>query len=427
LPEKQRDMNKTVNNEPTAPMSKAVKSIITLLLAAYFMAFIGKILKNRDVYQWDFKAHYYAAEMHEKGLNFYDRAYLRHIAKSPVAQYYCYPPLAIWFYRLFSRFDYHAAYNIFLFMKCFMLVGLVLLWQKEFLQKNAGPAFLAFVLFAFNGALFTDFFAGNVSLVEQCGLWLAFFFFLRRKYPVFCVLILLTSMIKVVPLFFLILLPLSRAKRKYAYFLGSAAVWVFIQAASYLTNPTLYKGFLGYFRRMPNLEWKGITNPATYAFINKVLNVFGKAGDSTPAPFLLPALFAMVAIAVCAVSWKAYRRLQRIPENRRDLLLVFLVCLVFALLVPRFKDYSYLLLLAPAYYALTNIGSDKGGVFLFFLMILTIPGHANPPGLEAVSRFLWDFYPLALAYLTWILILLKIYEVSGNMPSGMHEISAAEG
>lgn len=410
-------MNSLIKDElSVAPASKTVKWVISLLLAAYFMAFIGKILKNNDVYQWDFKAHYYAAEMHEKGLNFYERTHLWEIAKIPVQQYYCYPPLAIWFYRFFSIFDFHTAYKIFLFMKCIMLVGLILLWQKEFLQKNAGPVFLAFVLFAFNGTLFTDFFAGNVSLVEQCGLWLAFFFFLRKKYPAFCVMIILTSMLKVVPLFFLILLPLSRAKKKYAYFLGSAACWVFIQAASYFTNPTLFKGFLGYFRGIANLEWRGITNPATYVFIHKVLNVWGKAKGFTPAPFLLPVMFGVVAIVVCAVSWKAYRRLRRMPENRSDLLLIFLACMVFALLVPRFKDYSYLLLLVPAYYCLMHLGSDKGGVLLFILMILTIPGHANPPGLEILSQFLWQFYPLALAYMIWILILRRIHEESDRIP-----------
>jgi len=416
LKNKEDMINSLTDEESGASTPKTAKWIISLLLALYFMAFIGKILKNSDVYQWDFRAHYYAAEMHEKGLNFYDRTHLWKIAKIPVEQYYCYPPLAIWFYRIFSLFDFPTAYNIFLFMKCIMLAGLLLLWQKEFLQKKAGLVFLAFVLFAFNGALFTDFLAGNISLVEQCGLWLAFFFFLRKKYPAFCVMILLTSMLKVVPLFFLILLPLSGAKKKYAYFLGSAACWVSIQAASYFTNPMLFQGFLGYFRGIANLEWRGITNPATYVFIHDVLKVWGEAKDFMPAAFLLPSIFALVAIVVCAVSWKAYRRLQRVPENRRNLLMIFLVCMVFALLVPRFKDYSYLLLLVPAYYCLMHLSSDKGGVFLFVLMILTIPGHANPPGMEAVSRFLWQFYPLAMAYLTWILILRRIHEESDRIP-----------
>ena len=385
------------------------KTIIAVALALYMGSILVPIYKHCNILQWDFKTHYYAAEVDEAGLNFYDRPYLHHFARSPVTQYYSYPPLSIWFFRFFSLFKYRTAYTLFLCLKCIILLSLIILWQKEFLQAKGGVFFYVFLVFAFNGALYIDLAAGNISLFEQFGLWFAFFFFLRQRYMTFCLLVLLVSIFKVVPIFFLIVLLLSHEKKKYVYFLGSVAVFLFVHFISYLMNPFLFGEFVRIFSDMLR-EKRGITNPSTYVFLNSVFNRLNQRTGLNLPPVILPAVFLLVAIGIIFISWKAYLRLKQMPVTDRGRLMIFLTCLVYALLIPRFKDYSYTLLLVPAYFVLMNLTEKKGAVFFFILMILTIPGHANPPGIEVLSEFFWNFYPLVLAYLVWILLMQGIYD-----------------
>lgn len=385
------------------------KTILAVVLTIYLGSILVSIYKHCNVLQWDFKTHYYAAEVDEAGLNFYDRPYLHHFARSPVTQYYSYPPVSIWFFRFFSLFKYRTAYTLFLVLKCFVLLSLVILWQKEFLQAKGGVFFYVFLVFAFNGALYIDIVAGNISLFEQFGLWFAFFFFLRQKYTIFCLLVLLASIFKVVPIFFLIVLLFSQEKKKYLYFLGSAAVFLLVHLISYLMNPFLFGEFVRVFSNMLR-EKRGITNPSTYVFLNSVINRLNQKMGLNLPPAILPAVFLLVAIGIIFISWKAYLRIKQMPDANRGRLLIFLTCLVYALLIPRFKDYSYTLLLVPAYFILMNLTEKKGTVFLFILMILTMPTHANPPGIEVISEFFWNFYPLVLAYLVWILFLRGIYD-----------------
>ncbi len=394
---------------------KKVHLLFLMLLALYFGALLAEIYKKCNVYQWDFKTHYYAAEVAEAGLDFYDRPLLRRFARSPVQQYYSYPPLSIWFYRIFSLFNFRTGYTLFLLIKCLALAGLVMLWQKTFLPERGRVFFFAFILFAFNGALIVDFTAGNISLLEQFLLWCAFFFFLKRKPFPFCVLVLLAATFKIIPLFFLILLPLSSMKRKYLYFLGAFAAWGFLQGVSYLMDPLLFGEFLKIFRGMVK-EWRGITNPSTYVLLNNIAAGLREKTGITLPPIVLPVIFGMIVSVILMISWAAYRRLRSRPEAQRDRLLIFLACLVYALILPRFKDYSYTLLLVPAFYCLIELTSQKGPAFFFMLMVLTIPGHANAPGSEVASRFLWNFYPLFLAYLIWALFLIEIFKNSGSRP-----------
>jgi len=387
---------------------KLPKRILAAILLIYFIFIIIKINKYCNLYQWDFKKDYYAAKVHEAGLNFYDQSYLRHFARSPVDQYYAYTPISIWFFRLFALFNYRTSYTILLILKCFILLGLVYLWKKEFLHKEMDVAFYVFFLLAFNGALYVDLLSGNVSLIEQFGLWLAFYFFLKKKLVAFCLSIVLISVFKVVPLFFLLLLFLSKEKKKHVYFLGSIATFLILQLVSHLMNPLLLKDFLRVFSGLLS-EKRGITNSSTYVFLNQIFEwTTQKMGITLPRAILLMVFLAIVA-GVIFLSWQAYTRLKEMSGQEKEKILIFLTCLAYALIIPRFKDYSYTLLIVPAYFALKRFAREKGSMLFFVLMILTIPENANPPGFQVISKFAWNFYPLALAYAIWILYLYFLY------------------
>jgi hypothetical protein len=63
------------------------------------------------------------------------------------------------------------------------------------------------------------------------------------------------------------------------------------------------------------------------------------------------------------------------------------------------------LLLVPAYFALKKYSGGLGRVFLFGLMILSVPEYVNLPGLKEVFEQVWGFMPMWAALVIWILYL----------------------
>jgi hypothetical protein len=96
--------------------------------------------------------------------------------------------------------------------------------------------------------------------------------------------------------------------------------------------------------------------------------------------------------------------------------MVFLSCAAYALLMPRFKDYSYVLLLVPAYFALKKTVGGLGRVFFFALMILSVPEYVNLPGLKEVFEQLWRFMPLWAAAAVWVLYLRVAFSSGDKQP-----------
>ncbi|MDD8025190.1 MAG: glycosyltransferase 87 family protein [Acidobacteriota bacterium] len=378
------------------------KALLALAFAAYLAASLLTIHKYGNVYQWDFKKDYYAARVQAEGLDFYDAPYLRHMAGSPVEQFYIYTPPSIWFYRLFTLFSFKNAYTLVLILKLLTLLGLVLLWQKEFRLGPLDPGFFIFLFFAFHYALTADFLSGNFALFEQAGLWAAFAFFLRKRYILFSLLIVLVSLFKILPLFFLVLLLFSKARRRFLLAASAGASFLLVQGLSYLLNPGLYRSFLHTLTGPGSNEW-GNRNLSLVSFLKTVLDrMAGVIGRPLPAA-LAQILFAAAALAIVLISLRAYLRRRAAWGADADRMLVFLACLVFCLISPRTKDYSYLIVLLPGYVALRTRARDKGIVFLFLLLILDTPDSISALGLRPVAEYFWTYYPLFLTGLTWIL------------------------
>ena len=394
------------------------KVAVLVLLGLYSLFLLLKIATGVDKrYQWDFKTHYCAAHVAEMGLNFYEQPYLRHFCSPDVQQYYSYTPLSIWFFRFFNLFDYPTAYLLFFILKVLALAGLLFLWKKIFLETEGDLGFFVFALLAFNSALYIDLLTGNISLLEQLGLWLGFFFLLRRRLFLFGLCVVVIANFKVVPLAFLILLLFQEDKKKYLHFFGWLGGFTALQAVSYALSPFLFKefvrGFLGMLR-----ETSGILNPSVYVWFYNLLgsfypNVRGPSGQGGDPPLLLVTLvFGLAAALVVWLTGRALSRLKRQGGLETEKIIIFLLCTVYALLLPRFKDYSYVLLLVPAYFALKKYSGGLGRVFLFGLMILSIPDYVNLPGFKEIFEQVWDFMPMWAAVVIWILYLRHAFSLN---------------
>jgi len=384
---------------------RTLSLVVSVVLISYAVFLVQDINAQKRKYQWDFKTFYFASQANALGLNPYDKDSLDRLAREKIGLLYHYPPYALWFFSLLSQFSYRTAYSIYLLFKCALLGCLLILWSKVFLRKESGLLFFIFCFLAFNSTIYVDLVAGNISIIEQFFLWMGFYFLLKRKLPLFCLFIILAASFKLTPAAFLLVLLFVEEKRKYLYFLGSGIAFGSIQMASYLTSPwsSDFIRSMGF-----HFEEHGWSNPTTLGLIKDSFSLFEQKTGMTVAGNIQVAVFGLLAAVIVFLTWRAFSSLRsRMPEEK-DRILIFLGCLTFALISLRFKDYAYILLIVPAFYALQRFSTDKGRIFLFILFCLSTVRTANLPIFVQGYNLVWDYYSLLLAFGLWILYLAQI-------------------
>jgi Glycosyltransferase family 87 len=385
-------------------MAKKVAGIVvTALLLAYSLTLILHISANQDQYLWDFRTHREAGKILAAGSNPYDAANL--FPKARTRFLYTYPPATLFFYRLFAIPAYKTAFQIFLISKFLLLIGLIYFWQRQFFKKDGGPLFYLFCLLAFNSAVFLDMIAGNINVVQQALLWLGFSFFINGRLKLFCFFTLIAASFKMTPIFFLILLLLSDQKDKYKYFFGAGAVFLAYLLIQYMIEPDLFTGFIK--NALEVVGERGGVAPSTGKMVAAIFESIAKmTGLALPRAFE-SVVFGIIAAAVIFFSYQACLRLKRAKIENRATLEVFVVCLVYALIHPRFKDYGYILLLVPSYYIIKNIRYTRIAPFLFLLFILS--DRMMLPIAASIYDIIWAYYPLLVAYCVWGIYLHEIF------------------
>ena len=386
-------------------MGKKIFGIVGLVfLLVYFLTLVLHISTNFDQYQWDFRTHRKAGELFASNLDPYDPRIL--FPQAQTTFLYNYPPVTLYFYKFFAQFDYKSAFHIFLITKCILLIGLIYFWKSVFFKTNTYALFCLFCLLAFNSAVYRDLVAGNINLVEQVLLWSAFFFYIKHRLILFCAFCLLAAGFKMTPAFFLVLLLLADDKKKYQYFVCSGFAFFIYLFVQYIIVPDMFTSAIR--NAFAVVSERGTIVPSTFTFISDVFNWLSKnAGLATPQAIQFAILAAFVT-AVIVFTYKAHIRLKSAKVENSRMLEVFLVCLVYALIHPRLKDYAYILLIVPAYYMIMNNRYTKTTPFVFFLAILVYPPFIVP-GTEIVFMFFWKYYPLVVAYVLWGMYLHEIF------------------
>ena len=301
--------------------------------------------------------------------------------------------------------DFKTAAHIFLIGKFILLVGLVYFWKREFLKEDSGPLFYVFCLLAFNSTVFLDMIAGNINLVQQAMLWLGFSFYVKGRYKLFCLFILLAASFKMTPIFFLILMLLPDDKNKYKYFFGAGAVFLSYLLIQYIIVPDLFTGFIK--NALIVVGESGDVVPSTNKLIAAILELIAPLTGLTVTEPLGSGIFIIVAAAVVFFSYKACLRIKHTGADKRAMLEVFVVCLVYALIHPRFKDYGYILLLVPSYYIIIHMRHTKLAPLLFIMFIMS--NRMMLPIAASIYDIVWNFYPLMVAYCVWGIFLNEIF------------------
>jgi hypothetical protein len=290
-------------------------------------------------------------------------------------------------------------------MKCVLAAALVVLWRRGFLQGGADLFFYVFCLFGFNGALYADIKAGNISTIEQFVLWCAFYAFVKGRMLPFCLLLVAVSSLKISPILFLALLWCSEDRRRAACFMGSLALFAAIVYLSYRVSPV---GFAEFIRGAASVNTKGgILNPSSFWLFRDACALTAMRTGLAIPEAVPGVLWACFTGAIGYVTARACGALASRRAGDREMLMVCITSAAYALLLPRFKDYSYILLLLPTYLLIRNIGSARAYVLLLVMAMVPSPATGNyyvlPVYGIAFHRLLWPYYPLVLAFIVWLL------------------------
>jgi hypothetical protein len=124
----------------------------------------------------------------------------------------------------------------------------------------------------------------------------------------------------------------------------------------------------------------------------------------------------IIGLATAGIIYLTYRAAIQLKRSRvpsREILEVYLICLLYALIHPRMKDYMYLLLIVPSYYIIKNTRYTRLAPFLFILFILSNQSLTLPI-FSSVMSLVWSYYPLMIAYCVWGIYLYEIYKLANE-------------
>jgi hypothetical protein len=394
-------------------IGKHVGKAIGFVLIVYCVAVAISLVGTRSDFQWDFKCYYYAAKAYASGQNPYEFFFLAGVGGSgaPKGFKMINPPTMLLFINLFTATDYDTAFHLFFAVECAALIGLIYMWGWKFLGEKRDVLFFVFCLTAFGSPLYIALKAGNSVIIEQCVLWLALYFLLRRRIALFCLFTLVSGLFKGTPLLFLGLLFILGGEKKYRYFAGTVIVLLVGLLVFYLCVPVLVTGFL---RGAAGLlgEKVSVSQPSTFALLTDLFSLLREeTGVTLPQGIQVATYLALVAV-ILLVSRRAFIRLLGLQQAiERDTFVIFLACMVYALILPHFEDYSYIAVLLPAYAILRGISSRNAHTIIFVFIILSSAGITLPL-FRPLVRLVLIYSPLITAYLLWGMYVTEIRSLS---------------
>ena len=359
--------------------------------------------------QWDLKVYLQCSHTLASGADPY--------ATQPIVggdPYQClYPPLATDLYRPFSAMSRmlgpSAGERAWAALKAFAFVFMLFAWRRWVLKPGADVKRALFIVFAYGNPFLMDFMSGNAGSLEHAILWGALAAFIGGRDVLFVVLIAFAAQLKLLPLAFLVL-ALSAPRPKWKIFFGGAALSLLLFSLNEVVHPGLLRGFWSQLAD-PAQPWRYERGPNNCAAFGLFQHVFETWSGIRPQAAAM-ALWVYVPWAAVIAGFTAWTIRRAIVGGRAEIdkrrQIVFLFITAYALLVPRLKDYSFLLLIPPTLAALESDAplALRGGILLLALLNST-KALAVKLGLGPWALFA-GYFKLYAVVLVWIVLLIKL-------------------
>ena len=374
-------------------------SIILATIASFVVSII-RILREPDQYQWDFKVYYNSPLLLAQGQDPYEAySVLKHLGAKGA---FVFPPVYLQIFRAFSSlFTYDQCYWIFLFTKILCFATLLAIWKKFFLKTTQLYVFAVFVWLGFYATFLIDFQAGNVAVFETMILFLAFVCFLKDRLGWFVFLIVFAASIKLTPIFFLVLLLLAPNRYSVRYFALGCAGFLSYALLNLILFSDLTRQFIS--EAMKRINESGVINPSSHGFINQMLRTSLSPFNLIPSSMLVNVIYLAVGICIVWTSWRAWKLVKIVDEgnNFNRLFLILFSILVYTLIMPRMKDYAYMIAIPSVLFAIERFEILVPRWIVFLPLVLISSGDSRPP----LFRIFADYYPLFVASFFWYLYL----------------------
>ena len=374
------------------------QTVLILLPIISFFLCIWEIFQNPDKFQWDLSVYYQSPLALQAGSNPYEVAS------------FVYPPLYLPLFKLFSTFfSLGQFYNIFLTAKIICFFILVTLWRKEFLPKIRSEVFFLFIWLSLYAAFSLDFQAGNISIFEALLIFIGFHYYMKMHFRTFSFFILVAASLKMTPLLFLLLLFINPSKKKTSAFFIGLGGFVLYGVINYIIYPDLSLSFLSQAVHRTTNE-AGYINPSSYAFFTETFGSLAKFFQLNEVPLITPMAYVSLVTGVLIRSQKAWGKKRTSEDSKStDRLLILFSILIYALVMPRMKDYAYILMIPSVLFIFVSFDFRVFPRWIFLaLPLLIVPTTRIPPLFRGFYTEFWEYYPLAIVLISWWLFILKI-------------------
>jgi len=333
-----------------------------------------------------------------------------------------YPPVIMDLYRPFNffarEFGQGAGERYWAVLKFLSMALMLWLWRARILRPGNDLRRLLFAAIAYGSPFWSDFRAGNAGSFEHLILWAALAAFIAERDYLFAALIAAAAQPKILPAAFL---PLVLAKRRpnWGAFVFGGVLGLGLFGLNELIHPGLLKEFFLQLRD-PSQPWHYERGPNNCAFVGLVQHALETAWrDREGAMAWAMRVNAVWSAAIAAVTAWALRRVSRADgtetEKRRAAMMLYAVA--YALVAPRLKDYSFLLLIPPTLVALESDAPPalRAAILLCALLDST-KAAAEKMGLGVWSLFA-GYFKLYAVMLVWLVLVRIPYKTVGFAPA----------
>jgi hypothetical protein len=371
----------------------AIALVGTVICVGVLSIYVGRTA------QWDFRIYYAAALLHQSGISPYDSTHFRDLV-GETTLYYPYPPFTLYLFYPFTALGLPAATTVYLTLKIAALVVLIALWMRTFGLFKDKWLFLFFVFFAFNGAVILDLRSGNCCMFEQVLIALGMYCYSKGKIAGAAAAITLAAGLKLGPILLLGILVSSGRKREILYAVGFGALFAAVFAAAAIVSPALFSDFA---HGIGRLHERAPDNPATWPLVVDIVDAVQQTAQLQLPQLTKNGIFFAIVVTAGAVSLLSLRRFQLREHPEARLWRICLVTLLYAVVMPRFKNYTYILLVGPSFYLLTSSRLPRPIILACaLLMMFTYRGYIELG--RVFQPFFWvagEYYSLLLAWLLW--------------------------
>ncbi len=323
--------------------------VVAALVAAVVISYGFTAVDSGHLH--DFISYYYGAVAIAKGLNGYSADVLSGLVGTDLQAHlrFVYPPQMSWIFLPFTLLSFEHARLAFIGIKVGIALGFLAMAATVF-RPEKGNRFLfgLIALFGFHSTVSIDIASGNIALLEAALIWGGIALWLKNKPGWGGVLIGIGASFKLTPIVLLGGLALTQHPLRWRAMVSGLLTFFGIQTVGILVYPELYRHF--FFLKSP-MDSSGFVNPSSLALIRFELAPQLATLVGVSATWIERGLYGgIVAVGIALLSWLVMRRQSFTPVE-----LISAVMLIYALVMPRFKDYTFVLLLIPAWVIVSQV------------------------------------------------------------------------